>query len=327
MSAELLKKLKFIQGSIAKKDLGTGLTFFRIQSGRIQGYNGKIALSAPIDMDIECSPKASTLVSAISNCNDTVQLGLTKAGKLSVKSGNFRSYVQCIDDVTPVVEPEGEFIDIDGAVVMKALTTLENFIGDDAARPWSNGILFSGSSAFATNNVIIAEHWLGSPFPVEVVVPRYAIKEMLRIKRPPTQMQISETSLTLYYEDGSWLRSNLIDAKWPDVSRFFQGESEQRVIPETFFEGLNSLDSFTDKFNRVTFESGMMRTHSKDFEEGASYELEWIKDKGTFMLPMLAKLEGVAEKIDLSQYPEPCTWSGEAVRGVIVGLHWIEGDL
>jgi len=189
MSAELLQRMKFVQGSVAKKDLLPALTHFRIEKGRIQGYNGRMALSTPIDFDVDCTPKAVPLVSAIGKCNETIQLGMTATGRLSIKSGKFRTYIDCVEGPTAHVEPEGEFVNIDGNAMITALKLLQPFIGDDAARPWTNGILFAGSSAYATNNVVIAEHWLGEPFPIEVVIPRNTVKELIRIKEIPERFQ------------------------------------------------------------------------------------------------------------------------------------------
>lgn len=328
MSAELLKKMKFVQGSVAKKDLLPALTHFRIEKGRIQGYNGRIALSVPIDFDVDCTPKAVPLVSAISKCKETIQLGMTATGRLSVKSGKFRTYIDCIEGPTAHVEPEGEIVNIDGSAMLNALSLLQPFIGDDAARPWCNGVLFSGRSAYATNNVVIAEHWLGEPFPIEVVIPRETVKELLRLKETPERFQVAGNSMTFHYADGKWARTNLIDHEWPSqIKTMFDVPANPEKIPDEFYEGLDAMKPFLDKFNRIVFEPGLMRTHMAGTDEGSSYELTWLKNKSTFPLSMLEKLNGTATSIDLSMYPKPCAWFGDNIRGLIIGMHWLEGQL
>lgn len=324
----MLKKMKFVQGSVAKKDLLPALTHFRIENGHIQGFNGRIALSAPIDFDVDCTPKAEPLVRAISRCTEAVVLGMTKSGKLSVKSGKFRTYIDCVEGPTAHTQPTGDTVDIDGEVLLNALRILQPFIGNDAARPWSMGVLFDGQSAFATNNVVIAEHWLGAPFPVRVVVPRDAVKEMLRLKEAPIRFQMSNHALTAHYADGKWMMCNLIEVDWPDVRKVLDVPSQNlKAIPAEFFTGLESLKGFTDQYHRVIFDNGVMRTHAIDHEEGAGFELSWLEGKSTFSLPMISSLQGIAEKIDLSLYPKPCPWFGGAVRGAIIGMHWLEGEL
>ena len=43
----MLNELKFVQGSVAKKELLPSLTHFKIEDGHIRGFNGTIAISAP----------------------------------------------------------------------------------------------------------------------------------------------------------------------------------------------------------------------------------------------------------------------------------------
>ncbi len=320
--------MRFVQGCVAKKELVPTLTHFKIEKGRIQGFNGNMALSVPIDFDVDCKPKAVPLVNAIAKCKDTIQLGMTKTGRLSVKSGKFRTYIECVEGHSAHLEPEGQVVDIDGEAMLEALAHLEPFIGNDAARPWTNGIFFSGRSVYATNNVIVAEYWLGEPFPVNIIVPRSAVKELLRIKDVPTRFQMSQNSLTVHYEDGKWMRTNLIDDEWPSkVTELLAVSGNPVTIPEEFFEGVDAMKPFVDKFNRIVFEPGLMRTHQKESGEGSSYELEWLISKSTFSLPMLQKLEGIAQKLDLTMYPSPCLWYGAKVRGLIVGMHWLEGEI
>lgn len=323
----MLKELKFVKGSVAKKDLLPSLSHFRIENGRVFGYNGRIALSAPIDVTINCIPKAEPLVRAIDRCTEAVQLGLTPSGKLSVKSGKFRAYIECVEGKTPHVKPEGQYVDVNGDVLLKALKTLEPLIGDDASKQWTNGILFDGPSAFATNNVILAEYWLGAAFPIRINIPREAVKEILRIKSKPTQFQVTDSSFTVHYEDGCWLRSNLINSEWPNVVTLLNDNlpTNAVLIPETFFEDIEQIKSFTDNNNRVIFDPGIIRTHMVGSEEGAIIESTFINSQGSYVDSMLLKLKGLATKIDFTPYPDkPSPWVGESLRGVIIGLRWLD---
>lgn len=325
----MLKELKFVMGSVSKKDFLPALSHFKIKDGRAQGWNGRIALSSPIDFEFDCIPKANTLIKALQQCEDAVVLGMTPTGKLSVKSGKFRSYVQCVDMETPHKEPSGAFVEINGEEVLKALAALQPLIADDASRPWSNGVLLTGSSAFATNNVIAAEYWLGTPMPVTVVIPRDAVKEILRIGESPTAFQMDDQSLTLHYEDGRWLNTLLIDADWPDIAGMLNKHDLSMVksVPEDFYNALDHIAPFTDSIGRVLMDEGVMMTHLDGDEEGAAVNCEFITNRSTFVCAMLRKLDGIATKLDLTRYPDPCPWVGDNMRGVIIGLRWLEGRI
>lgn len=315
----MLTQLKFVQGAVAKKDFLPALTHFAIENGTVRGYNGTIALCSPIPFDIACKPKAEPLVRAIANCSDTVQLSLTQAGRLSVRSGSFKAFVDCVEGETPHVLPSGERVAIDGAVVMAAITAVQPFIGEDASRPWCNGVLLRGPSVFATNNITLVEYWAGATLPVPVNIPRVAVREMVRIGEAPEAAQFDDHSVTFHYSGNRWLRTQLLSSDWPDLSRILDQPSNPQPLDARIFEGLDIIKPFADKLNRVLFRDGALCTHEQD-GEGARYEIEGFSVPGVYNVGMLELLNGTAHTVDFSTYPKPCLFFGDRLRGAIVGM-------
>jgi len=316
----MLKSLKFVQGSVAKKDFVPSLSHFRIENGTVRGYNGMLALCSPIPFDITCAPKAEPLVKAISNCVETVQLAMTQAGRLSIRSGKFKAFVDCVDGDTPHVQPEGEHVVIEGAALLQAFKTVAPFIGDDASRPWSNGVLLLGQSAFATNNITLVEYWTGITVPRPLNIPRAAVREMLRINEVPESAQLTDVSITFHYSGGRWLRTQLFETQWPDLSKVLNKESNPQPVDARLFEALTNLKPFTDKMGRILFRgAGKIATHD-DETEGAGYELEGFDHTGVYQIDMLGLLQGNVKTIDWSLYPAPCMFFGDKLRGAIVGM-------
>lgn len=315
----MLKELKFVQGAIAKKDLLPALTHFRIEDGHVRSFNGTLALSSPIAFDIDCTPKAIPFVKAIQNCKDTVSLSMTPKGRLSVKSGSFKAFIDCVSEETPHVKPEGKVLDIDGEILLKAFKALSPFIGDDASKPWTNGVLLKGHSAYATNNVILAEYWIGVSFPFIWNVPKSAIKEFVRINEAPIKIQYTDHNLSFHFEDGRWIRTTLLDTQWPDVERIIEVEAQPEEINPEIFEALEVIKPFIDAYGRIYFLPGKIATHIEE-TEGASYDIEGFDIQGAYRLEMLNLLKGVAKTIDLTLYPSPCAFFGENIRGVIIGM-------
>ena len=315
----MLAELKFVQGAVAKKGLVQSLTHFRIENGTVRSFNGTLALCSPINLDIDCTPKAEPFFKAIQNCKDTVTMSMTPAGRLSIKSGSFKAFIETIEEETPHVVPEGELFDIDGDALLKALKIIDSFIGDDASRPWSNGVLLKGQSAFATNNVSIIEYWIGSTFPIICNVPKAAIREMLRIGEPPLQAQVNDHSISFLYSDGRWIRTSLLDIQWPDVSKLLDAPANATAIDERIYEGLDTLKPFTDKMERVYIQDGVMSTTLVE-GEGASFEIPDFPYEGVYQLRILNLLKGVATSIDFTLYPKPCIFYGDRLRGAIIGM-------
>jgi DNA polymerase III sliding clamp (beta) subunit (PCNA family) len=316
----MLTELKFVQGAVAKKDFVPALTHFAISEGRVRGYNGMMALCSPIPFDVKCNPKAEPLIKAIGNCTDTIQLAMTKAGRLSVRSGKFKAFIDCVEGDTPHVLPEGQPIDLDGMVLLEALKVVSPFIGTDASRPWSNGVLLEGQSAFATNNITAVEYWTGASVPRPLNIPSAAVKELLRIDEPLNRIQLTDTSVTFHFEGERWLRTQLLATEWPDLRKILSCPSNAQPLDELLFEALEQVKPFVDKLGRIRFKGGGKIATHQDDSEGACYEMDGFDHTGVYQIDMLNLLKGVVTSIDWSTYPSPCMFFGDRLRGAIIGM-------
>jgi hypothetical protein len=315
----MLSSLKFCAGSVAKKDFVVELKHFAISGGHVRGFNGTMALSSPIPFDIDCKPNGEQLIKAVANCTDTIQLSLTKAGRLSIKSGVFKAFVDCIVSDNEHVQPEGEIVQCDGDLLLAGLKLCAPFIGSDASRPWANGILLKEQSMFATNNVMLVQYWLGTAFPSVVNLPRSAVREMLRINEPPICAQVAQGSITFHYEGERWLRTQLYSTEWPDLAKVLDRPSSQRPLDVRLFEGLDAIKPFVDKLGTVHLLAEEVRTHTDELE-GAGFAIEGFGVEGKYNIEMLYLLKGAATTIDWSTYPSPCMFQGEGIRGAIIGM-------
>lgn len=316
----MLKELRFVMGAVAKKDFLPAMTHFVIKDGFVRSYNGSLALSSSIPFDIDCIPKAQPLVKAISLCEETITLAMTPAGKLKIQSGKFRSYVECISEETAHVLPEGEFVEVDCEKLYECFKTLIDFVGDDASRPWTNGVLLKGASAYATNNVLAVEYWLGVELNEPINIPSSCIKEMLRIKEAPSRMQIAKDSVTFHYTDDRWVRTQLFDNNWPPLDKIINKEGNVQPLNKELFDGLQYLKPFVDATSRVYINGDVLTTCETNNEEGSSYTIDGFNVNGIYSLPMLMCLKNHVESIDWTMYPKPCLFYGKNLRGVIIGM-------
>lgn len=312
----MLDSLKFVQGAVAKKDFVPALTHFRIKGRQIKGYNGMMGLCSPIDLDLDVTPRAAQFKKAIETCEDTIAIHLTPAGRLAIKSGKFKVFVDCIDEEFPDVNPEGEFITLDGSL-LKFLKRLAPFIAEDASRPWARGILFRGHSGYATNNVVLVEHWLGYNFPFELNIPRAAVVELIRIGEEPEQIQYSKNSVTFHFSGNRWLRTQVLETAWPDLSRVLDRPSEQLPVPESLWSSIRSIKPFADDLNRLFVRDGLITT-SLDEGLGASVEVPGLIADNCYNFDHFLLLEELATTIDLKEGSPALFFGMEGhVRGAI----------
>lgn len=315
--------LKFVKGAVSTKNFVPAMQHFAIADGEVSAFNGVVSLSSPIDVDLFCAPKAAPLVSALDRCGDVVTLDMTSAERLHVKSSGFGVFVDCFPLVEmPQAKPAGDVVPIDGDKLVQALNVLKPFIGDDASRPWSNGVLLKDGCAFATNNVTLVQYWLGEDLGVPVNIPAVAVKELMRIKQTPISVQASHSSVTFHFEGGRWLNTLLFDADaWPPLEKILNVPCDPLPVPEGFFEGLSNLKPFLDEGGRVYFhENAIATTHEPHNGVGAYQRVDQLVQPGIYSHAMLSLLDGVALKVDFSLYPRQCIFYGDNIRGAIIGM-------
>lgn len=317
----LLKSLKFVQGAVATKNHVPVLKHFKITSNRIESCNGVLSLSSPIDCDLEIQPHAATFVHAVEVCDDVTTLHETETGRLAITSGKFKAYVDTSTSEFPAARLMGQRIEVDG--LLEAVSALRPMIGDDASRPWSHGILFAKNSAYATNNIVLVEHWLPHSVSRPFGLPAMTVTELLRINEEPESIQIDEHTVTFHFSGERWLSSKLLEiSSWPDVRELLQDPDEHKLYPidDSLFDTLLKLRPFTSDLRPVWLNNDVVSTAST-YEDGAHIQTTECENmQGTWTLDQLCKLKGAADKIAWDSYPAPCAFFGKGMRGVIIGI-------
>lgn len=316
----MLDALRFVKGAVARKDLVPAMTHFRIEAGHVRSYDGSLAISSPVALDFDCTPQADKMVKAIEGCDGPITIAETGAGRLSIRSGKFRALVNTVQGEVPHPKPEGERFEFDGAAVLEAFKVVEPFIGNDASRPFTNGVLLADGSAYATNNTCLVQYWIGAAFPLRVNVPGKAIRHVLAAGEAPTHGQLTNDSITFHYADGRWIRSQLLDTEWPMsiIANLLDQPSNAVPLPDDFFKGLATITKLADGARRVYMMDGKLRT-SDNPDDGAEYDVGLPCD-GLYNMNMLGLLDGVVTSVDFARYPEPALFFGGKLRGAIVGM-------
>lgn len=320
----MLETLKFVRAAVCRNDLQPTLQHFRIVNGTVTATNGHLTMQAPLPVDLDCAPQAAQFFKAISACEDIISLTLDK-GRLLVRSGRFKSYVNCTDpDRFPVVHPQGAMFPLSLPIV-PILKKLLPFVSTDELRPWACGVLFVNNSAFATNNISIVEHWLPVAFPVIAHLPTDAIKELIRLKIEPHSIQVEAHQVTFHLPGGAWIACQTTVHKWPDVQRVFAeaerfaGHWHSGEELEALLQDVGKLAPFTDEMDRIRFLPGEVSTSRPD-APGTSLACPHSPGAGIFQSGQLLGLQGVASKVGFGAYPRPVPFYGEQLRGVIGGM-------
>lgn len=318
----MLDNLKFVQRAIGgTKALDPELRHYRISSGRITAFNGRLALSAPVDLDMEAFPNADMFFKAISACKDSVAIHITETKRLAIRSGRFKAFVPCLDDVGYAAGPEGEVFDVPDNFI-KAIETIYPFVSEDASRPWSMGALLKEGSILATNNVTLVQYWLGHSFP-PTNLPRFTLAELLRVKEAPEKIQISDHSATFHYSGDRWFRTQLMPPEWPfdKVETLLGVDVNMKPLPDGFADAVETLTPFFEgKASAVYFVDEGLCTETEAANDGVHIKVPGLPDGPIFSIHQLKLVCAVASKVDFSLFPNPAIFIGDNLRGAAVGM-------
>lgn len=320
----MLKEFKFVLGAIKRNALTPELEHYTIKDGRVTGFNGYMALSAPVPLDLEAKPKADTFYKALSACGESISLQMTPAGRLHIVSGGFKAFIPCIEHEGFEALPVGTLYPSPPGL-LAAFKRMLPLISEDASRPWAMGLLVDRGTYTATNNVVIVQTWDGHQLPT-FNCPRFAVAEVCRVGEEPTGIQIEGNSATFLYENGRWLRTQLLASEWPveTMNRILDRPNTQVPFPPSLAPALERLIPFIGSdWSPVFLREGALSTVLEDAaEEGFTIEAEGVPGGPIFNSKSLRLIAGEVETMDFSLYPQPCIFYGKGgfTRGAITGM-------
>lgn len=324
--SSLLSALKFI--SLITKEIGTpSETHVRLQSNWATASNGILALGHPIQNEaLYCCPQNKLLIDALSKCTNEITfepiISLSGMGQLSIKSGKLKAIIPCLaPDLINCIGPDEPIATIDNRLKdgfeAVGMSTIEN----NSQTIYNASILLNGQSIVGTDGKVLIEYWHGIDLPKNLPIPKNVIAPLLKSNKTLAQFGMSKTSVTFWYDDGAWIKSQLYAEEWPDVSAILERPSQQSTVPKGFFDGLDAIKGFTD--SAVYFGPGIVRSHSDD-AAGASYEVPGLPAGPIFNLKQLLMLKSHIETVDF-QVAGPFTgnmllWFGKNCRGAVSGI-------
>lgn len=269
--AALLAAVKFTEP--AAKEIGSPQqTHIKLQNNLAIAFDGVIALGSKIDTDISACPHTLRLIDALSKCSEAVQITQLSNGRLSIKSGGFQVYIPCIEpDILGFTAPDPPCAVIDDRV-KTALTVVGRLTNENAQRLHLASVLLRSGSAVGTDGVILFEYWHSWDLPT-IAVPKSLVTALGKIDKKLCKFGFSRTSATFYFEDESWIRTQLfIQEPWPDLAHILNVKTNQWPIPAGFWEALSKVSDFAES-GRVYFENQRLRTHPSGVDDGATCEL------------------------------------------------------
>lgn len=299
----ILNAVKFCEP--ASKETGQpNQTHLRLANNWAIAFDGTIAIGQKTDSDITANPHTHTLIKALEKCTDATQITQLGDGRLSIQSGRFRAFVPCLqNDLLGNVTPDAPCAHINPAV-FNSLLIVSPIANENAQRIMLASALLRSGSAVATDGVIIMEHWHGVDLP-PCIIPKSFISIINKIQKPPIHFGFSTKSATFYFDDQSWIRTQLYSERWPDIDRVLNTQNNQWPMPGGLWEALEKIAPFVNELGQVYFADKMVRTAPINDETGAMCEIEGSLPAGLCLdLERLMMIGDKATSVDWLGGPE-----------------------
>lgn len=317
--SNLMVALKFI--SAAQHKEGESYRKHCLLTGKwAQAFDGMLAVGHPIEDDITAQPRTDTLLMGLGKCGDNIKMTFVD-NTIRLNSGSFRLTVPCDPVPLNMMPPDPPALNVGNSLLL-ALSIVSVLPEEGDERTVCRSVLLGPGGAMATyRGHAVMEAWHGLKLPFRHAIPIRSVKAIIGAKKAISSIGWSENSLTVWFEDNSFMKTMIDDGTWPDLNRMFDTGCDYKPIPEKLFEALDAVSDFTtDK--RVRFREGRVQTHYHD-GLGSAYDCPDLPFPVTYNADFLYHMEGIATEADFMR-PLGCFWhgivDGVKVRGAIAKL-------
>lgn len=320
-AAGLIAALKFV--SVAQSKWGSvNETFCRLSGQWAAASNGTITAGARIDEDLTACPQTARLLNALRHVDDDMSITQLSENQLSVVAGGFRGVIPCVPaEEIPIPQPDEPVATIDNSIKagFRAVLKVPDQASASAIRA---GILLQAGSIVATNGAMILEFWHGIDLPPGILIPKVAAQAVLRCSKPLVKLGFSPSSVTFWFDNGSFIKSQTLPDQYPDYHGALECDySRMRPVPPEFFDAAAAVGMFSAK-GLVFFRSGRIVSDVSD-ESQSFYLLDGLPEGEGYQAKYLATIAPHAKKMLFanSRNDVPALFFvGKNIRGCVAAL-------
>lgn len=265
----LIAALKFVKLSGAK--------FCSIKNNQIIAFTNEICMGFSIEEDLNAYAEIESLLHSLQKAGEQTAITQIDVFKLHVNSGELQIYINCIEKM-PEIQPDQMQFEIDSRLT-KAIEILSPIVSARGENLILKTFLNKGRSLFATNRFLIAEYWHGLDLPNMIFSKKFA-EILLKSKKAPTVFGFSNNSLTIYFNDNSWIMGRILNENWPDVESILNKNEISYQLSEDYFKALAGVSPFSDT-DMLYCANGCLQSHP-EAGKGASYPVACLVDGSAY---------------------------------------------
>ena len=313
---ELLAALKHV--AIAQHETGApNQVHCRMSGNAIIAYDGVLAAGVYLSETVPMAcPNTLQLVKAMERANDVSAMSFDNSN-IIIKTNKFKAIVPCIQ------YHDLMFIDPDHASYQltndfrEAATNAAIFTKENAQTVVAASIMLRNGSCVGTNGRALIEVWHGNPMPSGLIVPKTFIDALGKTKKDIVSFGYTDTTLTIWFEDKSWIKSQLYSEPWPNIDLFlsYTEIAQPQDIPKEFWQAIKTVSAFSED-GRIYMHDDFVTSHTSS-AVGAEYKVKGVPHQQSYDYKMLMALEPYAQKFDWTGNERVVSFFGEKLRGVI----------
>lgn len=302
----------------AAKEVGEPYaTHVAIGNGVMSTFDGLLQFTHPINVDIQGFPQYRQLAAALKRAGASGSITV-QGNAVRIKAPGFSVAVPMIADPglcmrLAVDAPQYAL----GEPWRQSLRDLLPIVMESGEQVMQVSFLARNASTTVTDRNIIVQHFHGVGFAPEMVIPRRFAVEFCKIKKNVVAYGYSDSSLTVHFEDGSSLRTQLHRREdWPDVDEVWPAQWPQLIeIPDGFYQAVKDAAPFVTG-DQLLINNDELRTHEED-GAGAVFAVKGLPFfDAIFSAKRLLRLEGLMTNWALDE-DKRLLFGTQTLRGVM----------
>lgn len=312
----LLKALQFV--GVAQRDEGVPYqTHCRFANGYVIAFDGILAAGYPVGEEMAGCPQTKLLIEALKRVKGAYSLTLLDNHELAIVTADFRALVPCLApvDIAGIIADAPNYV-LDDSWKLAALEA-GTLCTDGATTVLAASVLTQEHSVVGTNNIGFIERLHKGHTPPGLCIPMSFVKAVAKVSEPLTKFGFSDGSFTVYFESGAWLRTQLYQEQYPDMTRVFNlmNTHNSTPVPEKLFTAVEAVTRFSED-GLIYIDNDSVRSHNTP-DKGAQHRCEGLPYQTRLNHKVVLAFKPFIKRADFMTHANAVVFYGEGVRGLI----------
>lgn len=289
-----------------------------LRSKTAQAYDGVLAGGVGIEFaEINTAAHTEQLIAALKRCKAEYSVTQLDSGQLAVKSGAFRAIVPCLnpaDLASNALRPDEPVAVINDNIKL-GFSLLNNLVTENSQLVVTSSVLLQSMTMVATDRILLAEFYHGIHLPPGMVIPKAAMTAIAKIDKPLARLGFSDSSVTFWFEDYSWIKTQRHSEQWPDTSHIFNFAPVVEETPKNLKTGVEAVAPFAEE-GLVYLNYNEIASHL-DNATGATYDCKGLPGGAVMGIKRLLDVLQITTHVDWTSSSLGVYFQGNNTRALL----------